>query len=145
MVDWSTEYHFIRANPNFHNRPRYDYALVKVGEDNSECIIVHVLYIFRIRVKGEEHHMALVLPFDVPRQISNRNRDTELRLERIHPRLNRANSIIIDTNTIIRGVLLAEDRSSDRREQHVVSFTDQDIWMRMKTMRLLTHVGNFGQ
>ena len=77
VVDWTTNCNILRANPNFHRRPRYDYALVKVHAD--ECIFVQILYMLRITYKDVNYHMALVLPFDVPRAAINRRRDKELR------------------------------------------------------------------
>lgn len=120
----------------FHNQPRYDYALVKVHEE--EYVIAQILYIFQITINGTQCNMALILPFDVPRMLQNRKRDTDLRLERVYPRP-RASSVFVNTNTIVRGVLLAEDRASPAGEHHVINFIDQDMWMRMKTLRLITH------
>lgn len=82
--------------------------------------------------------MALVLPFDVPRLLVNRPRDTDLRLTRLRPR-QRASSLFIDTNSIIRGALLAEDPSSQAGEYFVVNFIDQDMWSRLKLIELITH------
>lgn len=126
----------IRANPNFHNKPRYDFALVKVH--GNQCIIVQVLYILRITFREVKHHMALVLPFDVPKLLLNRRRDTDLRLTRLRPRP-RASSLFIDTNSIIRGALLAEDPASQAGEYFVVDFIDQDMWARLKSIELITH------
>lgn len=82
--------------------------------------------------------MALVLPFDVPPAAQNRRRDRELRFTRVHPRA-RAKSLFINTNAIIRGALLAEDRLSNEGEYLVVNFIDQDMWSRLKTMELVNH------
>lgn len=87
---------------------------------------------------GVDYHMALVLPFDVPRAALNRGRDRDLRLTRVHPRA-RSASIFVDTNSIIRGALLAEDGSSNEGERFVVDFVDQDMWMRLKTIKLVHH------
>lgn len=72
---------------------------------------MQVLYIFRIIHKETQHHLALVVPFDRPRLVANRDRDRELQLTRVLARPRRE-SVFIDTNAIIRGALLAEDRSS---------------------------------
>lgn len=82
--------------------------------------------------------MALVLPFDIPRAALNRRRDKELRFTRVHPRA-RAQSVFIDTNSIIRGALLAQDGLSDRGEYLVVNFIDQDMWARLKIIELVNH------
>lgn len=82
--------------------------------------------------------MALVLPFDVPKLLLDRRRDADLRLTRVRPRP-RASSLFIDTNSIIRGALLAEDPSSQAGEYFVVNFVDQDMWARLKSIELVTH------
>lgn len=92
----------------------------------------------RITYKDIDYHMALVLPFDVPRAAMNRRRDNELRFTRVHPRA-RAKSLFIDTNSIIRGALLAADGLSQEGEYLVVNFIDQDMWMRLKNIKLINH------
>ena len=82
--------------------------------------------------------MALVLPFDVPRAAMNRRRDKEMRFTRVHPRA-RSASLFIDTNSIIRGALLAADGLSREGEYLVVNFIDQDMWARLKTIKLINH------
>lgn len=82
--------------------------------------------------------MALVLPFDTPRAAANRRRDKELRFTRVHPRA-RAQSVFINTNAIIRGALLAADGLSSEGEYLVVNFIDQDMWARLKTIKLINH------
>lgn len=84
--------------------------------------------------------MALVIPFDVPTHIRDchPNRDTELRLTRVRPRP-RGSSILIDTDRIIQGGLLAEDPDSPVAECLVVNFIDQDMWMRLKSIELITN------
>ncbi len=131
-----TDTNILRANPDFHRKPRYDYALVKVQGD--QCIFVQILYMLRIKYNNEEYHMALVLPFDVPRAAINRRRDNEMRFTRVHPRA-RSASLFIDTNSIIRGALLAKDGLSNEGDYLVVNFIDQDMWMRLQTLKLIYH------
>ncbi|KAF8968588.1 hypothetical protein BDZ97DRAFT_1902889 [Flammula alnicola] len=51
MIDWRLNDNILRANPNFHNRPRYDYTLIKVHA--QECIFARILYIFHDRPRDE--------------------------------------------------------------------------------------------
>ena len=64
VIDWRWKPNIIRANPNFHNKPRYDYALVQV--EGNECIFVQVLYIFQVQYLEKIYNLTLVLPFDAP-------------------------------------------------------------------------------
>lgn len=136
MVDWRLESNIIRANPNFHNQPRYDYALVNLG--NNEYIFGQILYIFHIVVDKRLHHLALFLPYDKPNLRENRPRDKELRITRLYRRPREA-SVFIKTNTIVRGGLLVEDFASAGPEHLVVNFIDQDMWMRLKSIKLVTN------
>ncbi|KJA19656.1 hypothetical protein HYPSUDRAFT_56508 [Hypholoma sublateritium FD-334 SS-4] len=80
VVDWTINCNILHASPDFHRKPRHDYALVKVHAD--QCIFVQILYMLHVTYKDIDYHMALVLPFDVPRAAINRRRDNELRFTR---------------------------------------------------------------
>lgn len=139
VVDWHVNSNIIRANANFHYKPRYDYVLVKADTNGQGYyMFAQVLYMFRIICKETDSHMALVIPFDARLRASDQypNRDKELRLTRVCPRP-RGSSMFIETNRIVRGALLAEDPSSPVAERLVVNFIDQDMWMRLKTIKLI--------
>jgi hypothetical protein len=137
VIDWRVNSNIIRAHPDFYKKPRYDYALVKVYDQQS--IFVQILYIFRLFYDDVDYHLALVTPYDAPLQQSGQNsaRDQELRLTRLRPRA-RGSSMFIDTNVITRGALLVSDPSSRAAERLVVNFVDQDMWMRLKEIELIT-------
>ncbi|KDR65883.1 hypothetical protein GALMADRAFT_81379 [Galerina marginata CBS 339.88] len=133
-ANWALCADILRANPNFHNRPRYDFALIKVGE--NEAIFAQLIAIFDLDYASQRIPMALILPFDQPRGPESRIRHTTLRLTRLRPRA-RKDALLIDTNTIIRGGLIVPDRGSRYGESFVVDFTDEDIWLRMKSTKLV--------
>ncbi|PPQ74821.1 hypothetical protein CVT26_005455 [Gymnopilus dilepis] len=135
-VDWKINTNILRANPNFHNRPRYDYGIIQVLQDQH--IFAQILYIFRFDYMGTVYNLALILPMDVPRTMQNRARDSTLRLTRVHARP-RHSSVIIDTNSIIRGAFLVKDHASDMSEFHVVSSVDEDMFIRMQSINLMNH------
>ena len=68
--------------------------------------------------------------------MEHRGRHSQLRLKRLRPRA-RKNAVLIDTNTIIRGGLLVPDRGSHFGEFFIVDFTDEDIWLRLKSTELV--------
>ena len=80
--------------------------------------------------------MALVLLLDEPWAMEHRGCHNQLRLKKLCPRA-RKNAVLIDTNTIIRGGLLVPDRGSHSGEFFVIDFTDEDIWMRLKSTELV--------
>ena len=134
VVDWYWRADILRTNPNFHNRPRYDFALVQI--DGNQCIFVQLLFLFSVEFNGRTLDLALVLPQDVPRSLTNRPRDVELRLTRVQPR-RRSSSVVIDTKLIIRGALLTRDLMSANGEYLVVDSIDEDFWLRFKSVELV--------
>lgn len=137
MIDWRWNSNIIRANPNFQERARYDFALVQI--EGNKCIFVQLLFLFSIIYAGKHHQLALVLPMDIPRMQENRARDEILKFTRVCPR-RRALSAIIDTSTIIRGALLTPDISSRAGEFLVVNTIDEDMWRRLKSIVLQVNV-----
>ncbi|PPQ74374.1 hypothetical protein CVT24_000863 [Panaeolus cyanescens] len=135
VVDWNWKADILRANPKFHNHPRYDYALVQV--EGNECYFVQLVCIFTVTFSNVTHQLALVVPFDAPRQRGlqvRRDRDLRLRLVRQQPR---AKSIVISADCIIRGGLLAPDHISHLGDFFVVEFIDEDMWRRLKRVQLV--------
>jgi len=128
----------LRANPNFHGRERYDFALIKVGTTTSnDAIFVQILQIFSLNFRGSIISMALAIPLDVnlPCILINRRRDDQLRLTWVRARP-RASAVVINTQSIIRGGLLVKDCSSPM-DFLVVEFVDEDMWIRLKTTNLV--------
>lgn len=136
-MDWNWNSNIIRANPNFHERPRYDFALVQI--DGNECVFVQILFLFSMTHNRKNLNLAIVLPMDAPRMQENRTRDDILRLTRVSPR-RRILSVVIDTSTIIRGALLTPDISSQAGEYLVVNTIDEDMWRRLKSVVLQLNV-----
>lgn len=131
MVDWRVHTNILRANPNFYNRARYDYAIVQALP--GRYIFAQILYIFQIEYKDLTHNLALILPMDVPKTMQNRARDNSLRLTRVQART-RHSSAFVNTNSIIRGALLVKDHASDVAEFHVVDTIDEDMFIRLKSI-----------
>jgi len=126
----------LRINPRFHGHARYDYVLIKV--DNNHCMFGQLLEVFGITFRSRKYYMALIIPFDRPVPLLNRQRDKDLRLKRVRSRRS-SESVVVDTETIIRGALLTrEDDSID--ESLVLEAIDDDFWWRMKSVKLAQNV-----
>ncbi|KAJ7058844.1 hypothetical protein C8F01DRAFT_1085338 [Mycena amicta] len=124
MDDWSDKTNYLRCNPNFHGRARYDCALVKT--DGGE-IFVRLLYLFRITIGEFTYPLAFVQPMDAPRgRITGREKD--LKLFRIRAK---AAYEFIPVQAIIRGVVLAP--VFDKKNEYMVAdLLDQDIFFRLQ-------------
>ncbi|KAJ3509094.1 hypothetical protein NLJ89_g5404 [Agrocybe chaxingu] len=159
-IDWRTKTDLLHANPNFHNRPRYDFILVDAGPAKStnnsgsipsqdlpdtvpehEYFFAQLLYIFEIQEAGKAHHMALILPFDEPIPIQERPQaDDDFHFTRLRHR-HRAKSAFIDVETIVRGAVLIPARDIQYDDEYLVfNVLDEDIWMRMRTIQLASSV-----
>ena len=82
--------------------------------------------------------MALILPMDRLTLIRNQARDRTLQLTRVRSRL-RHDSIVVDTETLIRGALLTSEHDSPG-EFFVLATIDDDFWWRMKSVSLTHNV-----
>jgi len=134
VVDWYWKADILRTNPDFHSRPRYDFALVQIN--GNQCIFIQLLFLFSVEFNGRTLDLALVLPLDVPRSLTNRPRDVKLQLTRVQPR-RRSSSVVIDTKLIVRGALLTRDLMSANGEYLVVDSIDEDFWLRFKSVELV--------
>jgi len=124
------------VNPCFHGQARYDYVLIKV--DSTHCMFAQLLEVFGITFRGRKYYMALIIPFDHPVPLLNRQRDKDLRLKHVQSH-RRSESVVVDTETIIRGALLMrEDDSVD--ESLVLEAINDDFWWRMKSVKLAQNV-----
>jgi len=134
VVDWYWRADILRTNPNFHNRPRFDFALVQIN--GNQCIFIQLIFLFSVEFNGRTLGLALVLPLDVPRSLTNRPRDVRLQLTRVQTRC-RSSSVVINTKLIVRGALLTRDLMSENGEYLVIDSIDEDFWLRLKSVELV--------
>jgi len=99
-------------------------------------MLAQLLKVFGITFRGQQYYMALVLPFDRPIPLLNRQRDKDLRLTRVRSR-KRSESAVVDTETIIRGALLTEEYDYPD-EYFVLDAIDDDFWWRTVRSRLFS-------
>jgi hypothetical protein len=135
-VTWQAEQNILRANPLFHKKPRYDYALIHF--DNGVCYVAQLLYIFGVTSGETTLHLALVQPMDLVLTNWNQWRDQDLCFTRLRSRPRTAvGTKIISVNSIIQGCLVIKDFSSRVDDEYLlIPFVDQDMWLRMKGLQL---------
>lgn len=141
VINWQITTDILRTNPQFHNRPRYDYALLQVNQD--QCVFAQLLYMFGITFGEETYHMALILPMDIPiTQLENsyRESDQDLRFRRVQARP-RSEAVIVHLEVIIRGTVLVEAYGAQYGDEYIVmEVIDADMWWQMKSMKLAHRV-----
>ncbi|KAF7353173.1 hypothetical protein MSAN_01504900 [Mycena sanguinolenta] len=128
LEHWLDDADYLRCNPCFHNRERYDAALVKT---TAADIFVRLVFVFTCEIGGKVRPFALVQPLDVktgPRT----NKDKTLGLHRVRQR-ERKKCEFISVHSIIRGALLAPDFDK-KGDYFVVDVVDADMYFRLKAM-----------
>ncbi|KII83174.1 hypothetical protein PLICRDRAFT_58549 [Plicaturopsis crispa FD-325 SS-3] len=126
MVDWCENTDYLRCNPLFYNKPRYDYVLVHTL---NGPMFAQLLFIFTCIVDGNTYPNALVRPFD--KAGTHPRKDQDLGFYRFRARRRKACEFI-SVESIIRGALLAD--AEDSNEFLVIDVVDPDMFLRMKKM-----------
>ena len=125
----------VRAHTNFHNHPRYDCILINAGQ--GKYFFARLLYIFGIFIEGNTHHLALILPFDVPiPRVEQPQIDREFKFTRVRAR-HRRHASFIHVESIVRGAVLIPAHDVEFDDEFLVfDQLDEDLWMRMKTIKI---------
>lgn len=138
MVDWRSARDILRVSPSFHNKPRYDCIIVKV--DEGRYIFARLLYIFGFTIDTKDYFTALILPMDLPPSPHYRTRNRDLRFTHVRAR-QRAFSVFISVESIVRGALLVEDFGAEYGDEYlVIDVVDSDMWLRLKMLGFVQRV-----
>jgi hypothetical protein len=125
----------LRAHTNFHNHLWYDCILVNAGQGKN--FFARLLYIFGIFIKGNTHHLALILPFDVPiPRVEQPQIDREFKFTQVRA-CHRRHAVFIYVESIVRGAVLIPVHDIEFDDEFLVfDQLDEDLWMRMKTIKM---------
>ncbi|KAK0475755.1 hypothetical protein IW261DRAFT_1422042 [Armillaria novae-zelandiae] len=127
---------------DFYNHPRYDCVIVEGLEGH---FFAETIMLFSCTIGGESFPLALVHPFNEPVGASNAKLDKDLGFYRVWAR-QRKNSTFVSIYNIIRGALLVEDygfKSADGMKEYlVVDCVDDDLFLRMKSLKYIGRRGN---
>jgi hypothetical protein len=128
MVYWKIKIDYLRCNPSFHGRPRFDCVIVYRGDG---YYFARLLYLFTYNFQGTAFPIALIQPYEDVHPL--RKKDQELRLHRLRPKKRRDTSIFISARSIRRGAFLvpALDHPNDLI---VVDVIDTDMFLRIKAI-----------
>ncbi|KAI5899758.1 uncharacterized protein SCHCODRAFT_02682721 [Schizophyllum commune H4-8] len=133
-VDWTITADYLRCNSDFHNKPRFDFVLLRVGsnEDNESAgiVVAQVLYIFGCTIDGIEHPLMITLPLDAPTGTTLRkDRDLGFIRRRMRQRRAQAKVEIFSPHSIIRGAVVTKDFAKDD-DYLLVNSADHDLLLR---------------
>ncbi|KZP04009.1 hypothetical protein FIBSPDRAFT_904596 [Athelia psychrophila] len=130
-VDWRIAQDYLRCNPQFHNRPRYDFVIYQQAD---ELVFAQLILIFKLDLSSDQGSqiftLALVQPYDMKipaRDRPAKDRELGLLRRRSQPR---KNSVFIEVNSIIRGALLVKDPDIFG-DKFVVDTVDTDMFLRL--------------
>ncbi|KAL1762610.1 hypothetical protein FB107DRAFT_267837 [Schizophyllum commune] len=133
-VDWTITADYLRCNPDFHDKPRFDFVLLQTGSNEGDSsagiVVAQVLYIFGCKIDGVEHPLMITLPLDAPTGTALR-KDRDLGFIRRRMRQRRAQSKveIFSPHSIIRGAVVTKDFAKDD-DYLLVNSADHDLLLR---------------
>jgi hypothetical protein len=129
MVDWHTKTDYLRCNPKFSGRPRYDFIMVDRPQGRT---FAQLVFVFVCRVNDCDYHLALVQPLEKQSRTNTRSVDKSLSIFRWHIRA-RNRCEVIPLNCIVRGAVLMADPKY-KGDYFVVDTLDEDMFLRVKYM-----------
>ncbi|KAL1673601.1 hypothetical protein EV122DRAFT_222273, partial [Schizophyllum commune] len=153
QVDWRLTHDYLRVNPSFHHRPRYDCVLLArpdvldirsrgaVGRRtipvSDEPIFARLIYVFTCTFDGDEYPIALVQAYDAPcGHISKVDRELGLVRRRARPR---QEAEFVSLHSIIRGTVMIQDLECQEGDEYFLyNYLDADMFLR--TWRLVPDV-----
>ena len=129
MVDWRIKTDYLRCNPMFNERPRYDFA---IADRPQGRVFVRLVLVFMCRVDEREYYFALVQSLEKKIRQNMRPVDRSLSISRWHIRpRNRCEVIPLDC--IVRGAVLVAD-TKYVGDYFVIDMLDKDMYLRVNSM-----------
>ncbi|KAF8127384.1 hypothetical protein EV363DRAFT_1401113 [Boletus edulis] len=133
-MDWRQSTDYLRCNPEFHGKPRYDSVVFQVSPEDVTFARLVLMFSCSVPPFGT-YDFALVCPLTADIAPSRRPFDEALRLKRVKARPRTA-SMFIPIRSIVRGALLYPD-PKHKDEFFVRNNIDGDMLLRMKEWTLL--------
>ncbi|KAL0572304.1 hypothetical protein V5O48_009650 [Marasmius crinis-equi] len=130
LETWQVSTDYLRCNPDFHKRPRYDFIIF-----NTEAgpVFAELKHLFVCTVGADKYPIAYVQPFKVFSMTRRRYSDRHLGILRIKPD---THCEFISVHSIVRGALCAAAHGAAGTEAHfeklVVDTVDYDMFLRVK-------------
>ena len=126
LVDWNIKKDYLRCNPNFNKRPRYDFLIVDLPRGR---VFAQLVFLFACRVNDHEYHLALIQALDKTSRAHTRDVDENLSIFRWHIR-DRTRCEVVPVNCIVRGAVLVADKEY-KGDYFVIDALDEDMFLRL--------------
>ncbi|KAL1672401.1 hypothetical protein EV122DRAFT_224743, partial [Schizophyllum commune] len=143
-VDWRLTRDYLRCNPDFYTRPRFDYVLLSreqvmktrgqsagrdQGRNADPFVLAQLLYVFTCTIDGEDYPVALVQALDAPRgHTTKKEKDLGLIRRRARPR---KESEFISLHSIVRGAVAIQDLDCQEQDEYFLyNYLDFDMFLR---------------
>ncbi|KAL1754191.1 hypothetical protein FB107DRAFT_276040 [Schizophyllum commune] len=145
QVDWRLTRDYLRCNPNFYNRPRFDYVLLnreevlktrgqsagrQQGRNADPFVLAQLLYVFTCSIDGKDYPVALVHALDATRgHTTKEERDLGLIRRRARPR---KDSEFVSLHSVVRGAVAIQDLDCQERDEYFLyNYLDFDMFLHM--------------
>ena len=79
-VDWRERIDYLRCNPSFNKKPRYDYIIV---DTIRGPIFAQLVLVFNYKVDGGDYPITLIHPFDAALSGPHWQKDADFGLFRV--------------------------------------------------------------
>jgi len=129
LVDWRIKTDYLRCNPNFNTRPRYDFVIADLLQGRA---FAQLVFVFVCRVNKRDHRLALVQPLEKKSRVNTKKTDKGLSICRWRIRA-RDRCEVIPISSIVRGAVLVED-TKFKGDYFVIDTLDEDMFVRVITM-----------
>ncbi|KAF9783985.1 hypothetical protein BJ322DRAFT_1007764 [Thelephora terrestris] len=127
IVNWEIKTDYLRCNPKFHGKSRYDFVIVDLPRGR---VFAQLACIFVCRVGRHDYRLALIQALDKSTRQNAKAVDKELSILRWHIRA-RSRCEVIPLDSIVRGAVLLED-IKNRGDYFVIDTLDGDMFLRLK-------------
>jgi hypothetical protein len=125
MVDWHIKTDYLRCNPDFNGRPRYDFIVVSFGTTRT---FARLVFVFVCQVDGRTYQLALIQRLERSSRAATKAIDKKLSIFRWHIQA-RNRCEVISVGCIERGTVFVPD-AKHKGDYLLLDTLDEDMFLR---------------
>lgn len=126
--DWRQATDYLRCNPSFYRRPRYDFVMISTP---TLPIFGQLLSMFTCTVNDVAYPVAFIQAYEVVNSHVRSRKDKQLGLLRVR---RKGDCEFISLHSIIRGALVVSAEKESPMDAIVVDTLDTDMFLRLKRL-----------